>query len=459
MANELIILRRNEPEPEAKKGGVWKIAHADFMTALMAFFLIMWLVNATDEEIKKSIANYFNPMNLMDAPSDRRGIMNPDEETQPPASGDVEGQSTGTRPMGANVAGDGGTASGGGNVEAGDNNTMASAGVLNATDGPTFHDPFAVLASSASDIDPETPVAVDVTQSTLGATGETSTTDDVRDPFDPAYWQTRSQRAAQSLRPGPAETADTPAPDATVDAADRRPTETPDAAAARAGAPAVAGGPSEESEGPSAVATPENPDAVPAETQDPAATVGPRSATAEAIIAAYSARQTPPATAGEAEAPEPAAAASASAAAAALREALAGVSAAVEVTGGETSVLVSLTDEGAISMFPIGSAEPTAAATALFDRVAGVLAERDGTVVVRGHTDARPFRRGTSDNWTLSFARAHATKQALQEAGIAEERFVRVEGLADREPSLPDDPLAAENRRIEILFEPAGATP
>ena len=77
---------------------------------------------------------------------------------------------------------------------------------------------------------------------------------------------------------------------------------------------------------------------------------------------------------------------------------------------------------------------------------------------MRGHTDARPFRSGTSDNWTLSFARAHATKLALQSAGIAEDRFLRVEGLADREPSRADDPLAAENRRIEILYEPTGAT-
>lgn len=172
MSNDLIILRRVEPEPEQKKGGVWKIAHADFMTALMAFFLIMWLVNATDEEIKKSIANYFNPMNLMEAPTDRRGIMNPDKETRPPASGDEDGQATGSRPMGANVPGDGGTAQGGGNVESGNDNRMDSAGVLTATDGPAFNDPYAVLASSASDIDPETPVAVDVPQTTLGATGE-----------------------------------------------------------------------------------------------------------------------------------------------------------------------------------------------------------------------------------------------------------------------------------------------
>ncbi|MEM0908622.1 MAG: MotB family protein, partial [Pseudomonadota bacterium] len=65
------------------------------------------------------------------------------------------------------------------------------------------------------------------------------------------------------------------------------------------------------------------------------------------------------------------------------------------------------------------------------------------------------FRGGTSDNWVLSFQRAHATKNALAENGVDETRFRRVEGLADREPKRPDDPFADENRRIEILYEPA----
>jgi chemotaxis protein MotB len=144
--------------------------------------------------------------------------------------------------------------------------------------------------------------------------------------------------------------------------------------------------------------------------------------------------------------------------AAALRQALTGAAAGVEVRveerGGKKSLLISLTDERAFSMFPIGSAAPTGDARALFERVAGVLAERNGHVVVRGHTDARPFRGEDSDNWMLSFARAHATKEALVSSGVSEKRIVRVEGLADREPSRPDDPLADENRRIEILYEP-----
>ena len=42
-------------------GGAWKIALADMMTAMMAFFLLMWLLGATNEDKRKSVAEYFRP--------------------------------------------------------------------------------------------------------------------------------------------------------------------------------------------------------------------------------------------------------------------------------------------------------------------------------------------------------------------------------------------------------------
>ncbi len=55
-------------------GGVWKIAYADFMTAMMAFFLVMWLINSTDQKVLTQVANYFNPMRLTDSTPHSRGI-------------------------------------------------------------------------------------------------------------------------------------------------------------------------------------------------------------------------------------------------------------------------------------------------------------------------------------------------------------------------------------------------
>src|SRR5690349_129610 len=70
----VIIRRRNNGEEAPHKGGVWKIAHADFMTALMAFFLVMWLISATDEKTISGVANYFNPMRLTDSSARPKGI-------------------------------------------------------------------------------------------------------------------------------------------------------------------------------------------------------------------------------------------------------------------------------------------------------------------------------------------------------------------------------------------------
>ena len=74
---------------------------------------------------------------------------------------------------------------------------------------------------------------------------------------------------------------------------------------------------------------------------------------------------------------------------------------------------------------------------------------------MRGHTDGRPFRSETYDNWRLSSARAQMASYALVRAGIDERRLERIEGYADRMPRNPD-PKAAENRRIEILLRGQG---
>ncbi len=57
----VIIKKKKVIAAPAHHGGAWKVAYADFVTAMMAFFLLMWLLNATTEDQRKGLADYFNP--------------------------------------------------------------------------------------------------------------------------------------------------------------------------------------------------------------------------------------------------------------------------------------------------------------------------------------------------------------------------------------------------------------
>lgn len=57
----LIIKRKKVIAGGGHHGGAWKVAYADFVTAMMAFFMLMWLLNATTEQQRKGIADYFSP--------------------------------------------------------------------------------------------------------------------------------------------------------------------------------------------------------------------------------------------------------------------------------------------------------------------------------------------------------------------------------------------------------------
>ena len=58
---EIIIKRVKDKHGGGHHGGAWKIAYADFVTAMMAFFLLMWLLGATNEDQRKGLADYFTP--------------------------------------------------------------------------------------------------------------------------------------------------------------------------------------------------------------------------------------------------------------------------------------------------------------------------------------------------------------------------------------------------------------
>jgi chemotaxis protein MotB len=73
-ARAVVIVRKfEEGGGGGHSGGAWKVAYADFVTAMMAFFLLMWLLNATTEDQRKGLADYFSPNNLMSHASSGTG--------------------------------------------------------------------------------------------------------------------------------------------------------------------------------------------------------------------------------------------------------------------------------------------------------------------------------------------------------------------------------------------------
>jgi len=58
----VIIKKVNKGGHGGHHGGAWKIAYADFVTAMMAFFLLLWLLNSVTQEQLEGISNYFAPV-------------------------------------------------------------------------------------------------------------------------------------------------------------------------------------------------------------------------------------------------------------------------------------------------------------------------------------------------------------------------------------------------------------
>ncbi|MBE7198865.1 MAG: MotB family protein [Parafilimonas terrae] len=414
---EIIIVRRVSDEDHEHHGGVWKIALADFMTTLMALFLVLWLIKASNEETKTSIANYFNPISLSEALPAKKGLTDPKPATVDPTPGDLSAD-----PVRAQAP----TTS---ETEARDKSKTLPPGSV-ARERELFQDPYSVLATLADAVDADRPQSA-----TIGDIGETGRRggDAPRDPFDPLYWQVTTLSPAKADRPasagitpplnqtqpdaraaGVTEAKGTDAKAAgtrTDDAAKTGDSKTGDSKAGEAKA-----GDSNAGDGKVEIKA-----AASANGTGP----GPDSAAGQAALKAEIAKIFPP----NANGPH------------------------VDVQGTPEGLLINVTDDLNFSMFAVGSAEPRPEMVRAMERLAKALATRPGRIIVRGHTDSRPFRSEVYDNWRLSTARAHMASYMLTRAGIGEGRIWRVEGAADRTPRNAADPKAPENRRIEILLQ------
>ncbi len=114
---------------------------------------------------------------------------------------------------------------------------------------------------------------------------------------------------------------------------------------------------------------------------------------------------------------------------------------------------IDLMDEGDFSMFRVGTDQLLPPAQRLVREVAQVISGVPNAVIVRGHTDSLPYAAGrTTNNWTLSAARAETTRGTLEAAGVPLARIARIEGVADRQPFVPSNRYDPRNRRISITL-------
>ena len=139
----------------------------------------------------------------------------------------------------------------------------------------------------------------------------------------------------------------------------------------------------------------------------------------------------------------------------------------VKITATPDGIRIDLMDNADFSMFQLGTTVLTPDAVQLLRAIGGTLRDEPGGLAIRGHTDALQWRRGDglsgggANNWSLSAGRAEATRQELLRDGVGEDRFERIEGVADREPLVRDNPDDPRNRRMSILLmdEPTSVPP
>ncbi len=125
----------------------------------------------------------------------------------------------------------------------------------------------------------------------------------------------------------------------------------------------------------------------------------------------------------------------------------------VRFTETREGLRIDLIDEANFAMFAMGTDNLLPQARELVSEVAGVVRGMPNPLIVRGHTDGLPYSSGQSmNNWMLSSARAEATRKTLAASGIGNDRFARIEGVADREPFAKGNVYDPRNRRMSIIL-------
>jgi flagellar motor protein MotB len=410
MAEQAIIIKRSDDdEHDGHHGGAWKVAYADFMTAMMAFFLLLWILAASDEEALRGLADYFTP-SLSESGGRGTGVL----------AGQV----------------------------------LAEDGVFSGTDGPhtpeqlpSFgeENPLAVFDSRLRDVAevaPPQPGQGGLDASALGE-GGMDATENVAERLLPPQDET-----FDAVDEGEAD-ADIQQAFEQLSRADITPEEL--ALAEQTLAMLLL----EQMQAERALA--EQMEAEQTEAEQTLDELSPEErAEAEQAL--------------EEQALADQALADLALAEAERREQLAAVQELIEQAIAADPQLaelqnqirfelsndgleIQLVDSARRAMFALGSAELHARTRQVVRLVGRAIAGIEKPVAVYGHTDALSFGAGAVyTNWELSTDRANATRRALEAEGVASERFARITGLADSDPLIPERPDAPENRRIGILL-------
>jgi chemotaxis protein MotB len=386
---EIFIVKRHAGDHDGHHGGAWKIALADFMTAMMALFLVLWLISSTSEKTKHTVAQYFNPVKLVEMSTLKKGFHDPKDTEMgtgsSPKEPEAESNSQDSKSSAPRTV---------------DPKASAGSKATAESEAALFRDPYAVLAEIAA----STP-----------------------------------QRAAKKFARPQANIPPDDAEEAFADPFATAPQKLGEPSASASASPQgeESGSQQEEREQGPAAAKDEA-----AQSQAPGA----------ANLQVDKKPRVEPASEKSGGFANDAAKIKADILRALKNETRAQSVPRIEVEETAEGVLVSLTDDAKFSMFAVGSAKPRPETVQVMEKVGQVLNSGSGSIVIRGHTDGRPYKSEIYDNWRLSAARAQIALYMLTRGGVSEKRIEKVEGYADHHLKTPDNPNGSENRRIEILL-------
>jgi chemotaxis protein MotB len=129
----------------------------------------------------------------------------------------------------------------------------------------------------------------------------------------------------------------------------------------------------------------------------------------------------------------------------------------VEITITSDGLRIELIETEAGIFFESGRAQPTEGGSELLTTLAAELGKLPNTILIEGHTDAKPFANDALyTNWELSADRANAARRLMQAHGLRTEQIGQVRGFTDRQLRHPDEPTHASNRRVSVIVQYMG---